>query len=265
MHNKTFPFFLLLVLLLTLSCRKDKKPIACLPQSLQNGLIAFYPFSNGRLTDPVNGLTLINSTTASPTSDRLGNPKCAFKFTNSPTGNEFLMRTSPTVLNNITQFSISLWYQPLDTVFDNRYQFESLISRDTTPLTCPNKLGQWSVALFDCRRAVFSFNRFSLWDDQLGKTGIDKCEKSFAEYTGKWHHLVVVFNNGVMKLYRNGVETTEKYDRGSGSSCGTMSQNIGNLFVGKFFTGKIDDIAFFNREITPTEVNQLFKTPACCD
>jgi hypothetical protein len=254
--------FTLIFVASAFSCKKSTKPIACLPTDLLSGLVAFYSFSNGSLNESVNGLDLINPTSAIPSTDRSGNLKCAFEFRNQPARDEYLVCENSTFPYDRSVFSISLWYQPLDTTFVFR-DYEALISRDTSPLTCPDKFGQWSLGLYDCRRPVFAYHSKSLWDTQPNTTmtGIDKCREIFNVYTNEWHHLVVTKNYGVMKLYRNGVATTLKE-----GDCGVgVSQNIGKLFLGKFFTGKLDDIALFNREISQDEVTQLFNLEGCCE
>ena len=63
-----------------ISCGKEASiRSSCLPSNLQNGLIAFYPFSNGSLEDKSaysNNVT--NPTTAIPTNDRNGNLNCGY-------------------------------------------------------------------------------------------------------------------------------------------------------------------------------------------
>jgi hypothetical protein len=41
--------------------------------------------------------------------------------------------------------------------------------------------------------------------------------------------------------------------------------NIGDLFIGKGFTGVIDDVILYNRELTVAEVKQLQNLPVCCE
>jgi Concanavalin A-like lectin/glucanases superfamily len=239
------------------NCNKTATTAPCLPTNLQNGAIAFYPFSNGRLTDVINGNNLTNNSTAAPSMDRAGNPNCAFQFKNLPSGREFLTQQNPIFLNNLTEFSISLWYEPLDT---NRSAgaYEGLMSRDTGTYA-GDKYGQWSVGLYDCRRAVFGLNCGALWDDSQR---LKDCERSF--YTNKWHHLVVTYSDNTLTLFRNGVVSTRRI-LGNAPVCRSASQDIGALFIGKSFTGRLDDIAIFNRAITTAEVTQLLNLQACCE
>ena len=42
------------------------------------------------------------------------------------------------------------------------------------------------------------------------------------------------------------------------------AQNIGDIFVGYNFTGKIDDIILYNRELSQSEVDDLYGLEPCC-
>jgi hypothetical protein len=237
-------------------CKKTIEPASCLPTNLQNGVIAFYPFSNSSLKDFVNNHNLTNTTTAKPSSDRSGNLKCAFEFKNLPSGNEFLHIKNPIFLDNISELSISLWYMPLDT---NRCSgsYEGLAQRDSC-ITC-HKRGQWSLGLYDCRRATFGMNNSAIWDSYKD---IEDCTPTY--YANKWHHLVVTFKNNKVQLFRNGVSTTDLSSNFDGTNCPYIN-NFGDLFIGKGFTGVIDDVILYNRELTVAEVKQLQNLPACCE
>ena len=79
--------------------------------------------------------------------------------------------------------------------------------------------------------------------------------------------MVATYNqNGVeMKIYRNGI--LQNFSSGIGA-CGSgipSYQDIGDLFLGKDYTGKIDDVIIFNKTLTQTEVNLLFGLETCCE
>jgi hypothetical protein len=257
--------FSITLLILVASCGKDddiEKVIPCIPNGLANYVIAFYPFSNGSLNDiSGNSQNLTNSTTANSTSDRNGNIDCAYEFDNSATSSEFLTTTNTTFLNSLNEFSISLWYQPKDTSRAGG-DFESLINRDLGG-SCPDRNGQWSVGLYDCRKAVFGRTN-SVWDNNI--TNFD-CQQEIIVRTDNWNHLVATFNqNGIeMKIYRNG--TLQESSIGN-ANCGSGTpsyQDIGDLFLGKDYTGKIDDVIIFNKTLSQQEVNSLFNMETCCN
>jgi hypothetical protein len=251
---------IVLLLFITISCEKsEEKTIIqqsnCLPTNLQNGVIAFYPFSNGSINDfSGNNYHLTNTTSASSGVDRAGNPNCAFNFISA--NNDFLKYTNPTFLDNFQTlpFSISLWYKPITT----NWGFEVLIGRDTGT-HCPDTSGQWSISLYDCRRPVFGINQYSLWDDYINNNG---CDETTADLSNVWQHLTVTCTGTDLKLYKNGVLTTEI--PGTGCSTNIPTLNTGDLFLGKDYTGLLDDVIIYNRILTQTEITELYNLQACC-
>ena len=232
--------------------------IICIPSNLQKGIIAFYPFSTGSLNDfSGNNNNLSNTTSASPGADRNGNDSCAYNFVRA--NGDFLKFINPTFINNFqsVEFSISLWYKPLG----NRkgVDYELLIGRDSS-LRCPDTYGQWSVGLYDCRRPVFGINQFSIWDDYFNSNG---CDSTASDLSNVWQYLVVTCKGTKLKIYRNGVLTTQS--AGTGCSTNTPTINAGNLFLGKEYTGLLDDIIIYNKILTQSEITQLYKLQACCE
>ncbi|MFK7775254.1 MAG: LamG domain-containing protein [Saprospiraceae bacterium] len=255
--------FLLILAIGIFSCGDDNEvfQIDCLSTNLQSDVIAFYPFNNGSLADQsANGNNLSNSTTAIPTSDRNGNTTCAYQFDNSPGNDEFLTTTTTNFLDGLNEFSISIWYQPMDLNRDGG-DFEVLLSRgDGT--SCPNKNGEWSVSLYDCRRAVFGHDN-SVWaevETDISSTG---CQGEVVELTDKWHHVVAVKNNDEYKIYFNG-NLNETATGDANCSNFNAAIDLGNLFIGKRYLGKIDDVIIFNREVTSSEVTELYELDGCC-
>ncbi len=246
------------------ACKKEEtNNIACIPSGLQNGVIAFYPFSNGSLNDfSGNNNNLTNGTGAHAAPDRNGNSSCAFQFTNLPLpSTQFLTRSNPTFLNSLSAFSVSLWYQPKDSSKADG-DFETLLSRGQG-LSCPNKHGQWSIGLYDCRRAVFG-RLSSVWD--LPVPGVSTCAEEVKVLTGRWHHLVATFNgsaNGEMKIYKDGVLQATETGTAPCSVTPTV-QDIGDLFIGNDYTGCIDDIIIYNKALSQAEVTQLRAIEPCC-
>lgn len=239
----------------------QKIEIPCLPGSLSDHVLAFYPFSNGTLNDVSGNFHhLLNTTTAKPASDRNGNDSCAYAFDNLPTSTEYLTTSATTFLNGLGEFSVSLWYQPKDTS-RSAALFESLINRDLG-VNCPDRNGQWSIGLYDCRKAVFGRTN-SVWDKSI--TNFD-CQQEISLRTDNWHHLVATFNqNGLeMKIYRDGVLQNISTGDGNCGSSVPVYQDLGDLFLGKDYTGKIDDVVLFNKTLTQQEVNMLFNLETCC-
>lgn len=223
--------------------------MTCIPDNLQPKIVAYYPFTNGSLNDySGNNQNLTNQTNALSTTDRNGNENCSFEFNYLSGTNNYLSSSNITSLNLLTNFSISLWYQPLQERDDSEY--ELLIGRGLD-------FQQWSLGLSDCRKAVFDWTS-SVWDINIHP--IYDC--AYFHSNNSWHHLVAVFNSETnsTKLYRNGVlQETSNTIQNPGAS------HIGNLIIGYEYTGKIDDIIILNKSVNQTEVDSLFSMNTCCN
>ncbi|XZF12412.1 LamG-like jellyroll fold domain-containing protein [Chitinophagaceae bacterium MMS25-I14] len=232
-------------------------PCNTLSGSLASGVLAFYPFGYGSLND-VSGnsynLTNPNTAIAFPVPDRNANPTCAYHFDRG-TGSLLTIPASGTSwLNGITTspFSISLWYRPTNDPNRGVGDYELLVGRGTNPLHCPDTWGEWSVGLYDCRKAVVGFDMYSHWE--LGGCNM-------AAITGSWHHLAFIYNGSTYSVYRDGVLSST-----SSGPCGAMSANAGPLMLGVDYSGDLDDIVIYNRAITASEVASLMAlNGSCCD
>ena len=264
---KKILFFILA--LACFSCNNDDEAsvqaefdVECLPSNLQNGVIAFYPFDNGSLRDASgNTNDLVNTTTATSAPDRNDIPNCAYEFENTQSQDEFLTTANSDYLNNLNSFSVSLWYQPTDENSDGK-TLQGLFSRGNAP-RCPDRMGEWSLAIFDCSKAVFGHDN-SVWSEEI--TDIeDGCEGEIEARLNTWSHVVGVRDGNNFKIYFNGILDQEK---NTIVDCGINTQpaqDIGDVFVGFGFTGKIDDIIVYDREISQSEVNELFQVGSCCE
>ena len=233
--------------------------IPCIPDELQTNVVGFYPFTNGTLNDlSGNDQDLTNPTTASPVADRNGNTNCAFGFNNLPNSGEYLTRVDPTSFENLNDFSISFWYQPLDTTRDGGI-FEHLVSNYTSP-DWSQEDRIWTIGLYDCRKAVF-LKTNSVWDNNITDFN---CEEEVTTRTNSWHHLVATYQDSAveMVIYRDGQLQNTQIGHYPGNT--PTPNNLGDLFIGQFYNGQIDDIIIFNKALNQQEVNSLSKMEPCC-
>jgi hypothetical protein len=112
------------------------------------------------------------------------------------------------------------------------------------------------VGLFDCRRIVLGLNMESMYDLSYGQD----CSGYMTKTTNSWHHAVVTFDGNVQRLYRDGVLlSTSVGPAGVGAS-----PNVGDLLLGKYFTGLLDDVVIYDRVLGIGEVKQLMGLAGCC-
>jgi len=218
----------------------------CLSSELKEGILLFYPFSNGGIEDMSgNNRHLFSVGSVSSTSDRFGNNNCAKEFSKG-FGPSYLVLKDTIFLETLEDFSISLWYQPLGD--RDAGEFESLFERGNI-----SGDGNLVLGLYDCRKAMFSWTT-SCWDDE----NYFGCDKAMQDH--EWHHLVGTYDSGSreMKLYRNGVLQE--------SRIGNFTPiNDGLLYLGSGFTGKLDDVIFYGRTLNSDEVLELKNAGSCCN
>jgi hypothetical protein len=254
---------LIFAILFFLSC-KDEEIIftsECYPEELRNGVIASYSFQNGSLEDgSSNRADVDDQISGIPASDRNGNASCAYSFNRNHY--EHLSTTNTSFLNNLDVFSISLWYQSTDS--SGHGGLEILISRDDSHDQCSvHKKGEWSLGLETCKRAVFGHNNLVLTNFPLAIPPAS-CQDNITFQVNKWHHVVAIYNRNNYKIYLNGI----LHNSASGvSDCPDLhlTEDQGDLIIGKGHTGKIDDILIYNREVSADEVTDLYNLQPCCN
>ncbi len=84
---------------------------------------------------------------------------------------------------------------------------------------------------------------------------------------GNWYHVGVVFNSGVISLYRNGIDETivstlftgtftAPFSTNAPWSIGAFNPNSGGA---GFLLGQLDDIIIFNTALTANEVREIYR------
>jgi hypothetical protein len=229
---------------------------SCLTGTLQNGLISFYPFNSGNLNDASgNGQYLENTTAATPAADRFGNPSCAYQFGQG----DYLRDVNPDYLNGLNSFSISLWYYQDSLGEPGLYR--GMLSRDTTNIECADDGILWNIATYDCTQPLFVYDNSVLWYPLFD--GQETCEFVMDSMETEWHHLVGVYDNGAIQLWLDGVPSTDDV---AIITCDSWDVGIlGDLIFGRDLYGRLDDIALYNRALSPLEIQNLFSLSPCCD
>lgn len=221
---------------------------------LQNGLQAFYPFcgnANDLSGNSLNG-TVVGATL---TSDRFGNLNSAYSFAQNQQIN--IPNTSG---NNTYPLTISLWYNT-STVSDGQGQNGRSIFTKYTPASW-NGFG---IGLFDYSNEGQGLATAPLYLRNTSNRVIGLYNQSAFNQSNvhfnTWYHVVFTLDSYGGKMYLNGqLISTHNWTGTAGpSNCGDLWK-IGGKW-NYWFNGKIDDVAVWNRVLSPIEVQEIYETP----
>ena len=207
-----------------------------------NGLVGWWPF-NGNANDEsgngnngtVNGATL--------TADRNGNANSAYFF--RPI--DKIKISHSTLLNAKSTFTLSLWY------LSNSDNFaQDIISKGTD-----GQIYSWWV-----RHHTYSADPNVNFAYKHTSNGAIQVGTSFP-IINTWTNLTCIIDGTLMKIYKNGVLSKSSPITGLQNS----NQNVYDIILGTqqySFSGKIDDIAIYDRVLTQEEITALYtSTPPC--
>lgn len=88
------------------------------------------------------------------------------------------------------------------------------------------------------------------WGGRLGTTPIR---------AGRWYHVAIVRGKDRVRVYLNGASNPELDQAAANGSQGTALSLAGRLDGRQNFEGKLDEIAYFDRALTPAEVRVHFR------
>ena len=220
-----------------------------------NGLVGYWGF-NGNANDQsgngnngtVNGATL--------TTDRFGNANSAYSFDGF---SNFVRIYNSSTLNNPT-ISISGWFNTNNLSYDDYLGAKGIVGKWwQTPSVCEDNYNAYLVYL---NKPTNQDNTF------LGGATSFYAGNVFYANTiiniNNWYHFVFIHDSASGgKLYINGnLVNSNNY---SGAICNSLNNVIigsdvenGNFY--RFFDGKIDDVAIYNRALTQSEITQLYNS-----
>ena len=212
------------------------------------GLIAHYPFIKNASDASGSGNhgILIGAT---PVTDRFGRANNAFSFDGV---DDYITTSSSFPAPGPNQFSLSLWFRTSSTtggklIGAGRSQIGE--SKNYDRHIYMNNTGQLYFGVFQ--------------DDQY-PNGHKLINTTAAFNDNQWHHVVATLSPAGIKLYVDGVlrasNTTTTYGENYG---GFWRMGYDGLFgwpsapSNLYFSGTLDDVSIYNRELTQSEVSQL--------
>lgn len=224
--------------------------------SLNQGLVAYYPFSGSPNETTGNGVDGILNNGPTLTTDRFGNANSAYMFDGI---DDYIQIPSNPTINPARQFSIALYFN----------------TQSSSLQTILGKIGYFAGIGTQFQIAI----NFSLYPGILygvnppsnNCTGVPLNGNYVNTGAGsitsnQWYCVVATYDNAVQKIYLNGTliqtSTAPFIDL---NVCSNANVQIGSWWNGdtQRFRGKIDDIRFYNRAISAAEVNALcnYTTP----
>lgn len=201
-----------------------------------NGLVSWWQFSGDAQDQSPNGnhLTVSNATL---TTDRFDDSNAAYLFngTSSYLTNSAISHT----FSQTGSFSISIWLKKGTSNDDVAIMSGSATSNNFIWLIQTGS----SVSMFGTNKQGASW----FWIN--GPTFV----------LNDWEHFVGVYSNGVMKFYKNAILVGTTTNTHTSVSQASLPIWIGRAIGGGYFNGSIDDVGIWDRELTDTEIDQLFQ------
>jgi hypothetical protein len=231
----------------------DCATLASLPTNLQDGIVGYWPFCGNANDESGNGNDgVVNGATL--TEDRFGMSASAFAFNGV---NSFIAvpdNSNGTLDVQVGEFSISCWTKVQSALSDT----QGLVAKEYGG----NSDGDYSLVIPPNGKAQLAVGVGS------GNGAVQQSETIVAD--GNWRQITAVYRNGSeMEIYINGqLDQGYSYEVTSVPNPNTSL----NLMFGKatnfpnnqyYLNGSLDDIAIWNRALTPAEVQELYSRDAC--
>jgi hypothetical protein len=221
----------------------NKSLSKCIPN---DGLVGWWPFNGNANDESGNGNhgTSLNSMLSS---DRFGQPNSAYYFN----GNDSRIDVPASTSFDLPELSISLWI-----LADSSIAMQKLIGK--TDWTNPN-LETFALCLYnDSIRFDTRFNSNCIsnvgWSPKLNVA-------TEFDFNKNWHHIVVTYDKMNSRLFLDGKLIQESNNTQPIDICTGGQLRFGAWYniEPSWFKGFLDDIGVWNRALTPSEVDNLYK------
>lgn len=152
-------------------------------------------------------------------------------------------------LGNITDalssMTISVWIKP-----------------STQTNTFRDVIGKWSIGSYGWWLEIRDTAATKIAFGTSGSSYIETTNSVMT--TGTWNHIVVRHgsNGTIREIYVNGINVAVTDHSGGAGTIGTSTASLrigGNNSTNRYFTGSIDDVRIYNRTLSTTEVEALYK------
>lgn len=213
----------------------------CASAQLSNGLKGQWTFGGDYTDGSGNGHNATTTGTVAFTTDRFGSPNCAVLFS----GDHLTTADGPDFdISDTGAFSISLWYQGGSAnVGDLEIMFERW-----SPSVAPVPT-DYHIGIYDVNKPSFGSLYSPVVMPAPGVTPNDQ----------NWHHMVGIYESYNWYLYFD-----DQLVASATPSQYGIFQGAGEIRMGRGFFGALDDVRFYDRVLTPIEIDSLFYEQNTC-
>ena len=200
------------------------------------GLEAWWSFSGNANDLSGNGNNFTNTGGASLTADRDGNANSAYNFNGV---DQYLLVNSPSFsFAQTDSFTVSFWTQKTS----NQYGIAVMQSSSASG---------YFIWLFQSS-ASGSINYGT------NKQGSAWSWANSTYNVNQWEHFLGTYENGTMKVYKNGQFVTSATFGNTGSVQSALPLRVGRSHGGNYYAGKIDDLGIWSRALSQAEITDLY-------
>jgi hypothetical protein len=181
------------------------------------------------VTDTIGGAHMYNGYNVEFVNDRFGNPNSAIRFT------EGYYQIPPGVYFN-GDFTISVWYKPINTLYSGTIMTFGNIGSDNIQLINSDKLN-FHIHVMNYYSTIETSNRLTI---------------------GQWAHLGITSSENNCSFYINGLLIVQTNDMYIPRNINRTSNYIGRS--GEYYNlwADLDDLRIYNRSMSQAEINALF-------
>lgn len=226
------------------------RPIQAAPSirpltSLQDGLVAYYPFNGNANDESGNGNdgTVMGATL---TTDQFGGPNSAYSFDGV---NDYIDLGSQNIIDDSATFSVSFWANVTGGSDDGPTMIR--LKGNTSEFQYV-----WRTNTFTGGRLYFGFRQF------MGVVSNDN-QYLFDNMKDEWHHHVIIYNSGdknslgSYQVYVDRVSVPLAFLNTVGGS--TNENTLGRDWLSlNYLEGILDEVRIYNRALTEAEIKELF-------
>jgi hypothetical protein len=223
--------------------------------NIRDGLVAYYNFNNGSISDSSGYNNNIVFNNATLTTDRFGNANNAYLFD----GSSYMTVANSASIN--PQIGISLMaIIKINAFYPGNCGVNNILSKGSNDYV--NGFYALRFTNFGaCNNPIDSANElfYGAYGDNESGAGNDVIDSNSTVKEGQWYNIIYTYEAGIGKFYINGILVNTM------SKPVSFTPNTSDLYIGKhgdptypyYFNGVIDEIRIYDRALSSGDIYQL--------